>query len=614
MTIRVSPWALGALLAWAAAPLGAAEIIPDLRSPAASEARLKKDIFTLASDKMEGRGVTTKGNALAADYIAAEFKKAGLTPAGPDGSYFQPFGINGTALEKPARLVLYGPQGQQVVLKQGVHFEPMGLSSAGRLVAAPVVFAGYGITAKDPDLDEYAGLDAANKVVVVLRDTPRADNKFAVGANWRRRHGSFTEKMKNADAHKASAILFVNDRDTAADGDDLLTFGYTAPFPTPYKLPALHVRRAVAEKLLGTSLESLERDIDRDLKPRSQPIADWTVSLEVDVTRGPGAIPAKNVVGVLEGSGKLADETVVLGAHYDHVGYGGPYSLATLKKMVLHPGADDNGSGTTAILELARRLAQEPKQGDRRRLVFMTFSGEELGLFGSDYYCKHPLFPLDKTAAMINLDMVGRLAKDPKTNKDRLTVYGTGSATTFDALLDALNKKYDFQIKKIPSGIGPSDQMTFYLKKVPVFFLFTNDHPDYHRPGDTPDKINVPGMRRVIDLTEEMAAHLASVPERPEYLLVKGPAMAGGPSGPRLGIRPDYGDAGDGVLLGGVNEGEAAAKAGLKEGDRLVEIGGKSVKSLENYMVLMRGYKKGDTLDVTILRAGVKQTVKVKLD
>ena len=603
-----------AVLTLIPAPLAAAETLAELRAPAPAEARLRKDVSYLASPDLEGRGVTTRGIDLAAEYVAAEFKKAGLKPGGPGGSYFQPFGISGSALKKPARLVLYGPRGQQVSLKQGTHFEPLGLSASGRLVSAPAVFAGYGITSGDPKIDEYDGLDVAGKVVIVLRDTFRADNPHAVSANWRRRYGSMQEKVKNAEGRKAAAVLFVNDRDTAAAGDDLLPFGFHAPFPIATKLPILHVRRGVVEQMLGTNLEPLERDIDRAVAPRSAAVNGWTVSLEVDAERGPDAIPAKNVVGVLGGAGKLAVETVVVGAHYDHVGYGGSYSLSNLKRPVIHHGADDNASGTTAILEVARRLAAGPP-ADRRRLVFLAFSGEEINLLGSAYYCKKPLFPLESTAAMVNLDMVGRLDKDKMTGKDRLTVYGTGTAKTFDALVEELNKKYDFQLKKVPSGVGPSDQMSFYLKKIPVFFLFTNDHADYHRPSDTADKINVPGLRRVVDLTEEMVAHLATVPERPEYVAVKSASPgAGGPSGPRLGIRPDYGDDGEGVLLSGVTDGEPAAKGGLKEGDRIVEIGGKPVKSLEGYMALMRGYKRGDSLDVVAVRAGQKQTFKVKLD
>jgi hypothetical protein len=263
-------------------------------------------------------------------------------------------------------------------------------------------------------------------------------------------------------------------------------------------------------------------------------------------------------------------------------------------------------------MEVARRFGATPKR-EGRRLLFMAFSGEESGLLGSEAYCKDPIFPLDTTAAMINLDMVGRLAKDKASGKDRLTVYGTGTAKTFDSLIDALNKKYDFQIKKVATGLGPSDQMTFYEKKIPVFFLFTNDHADYHRPSDTSDKINVPGMRRVVDLTEDLTAHLATA-ARPEYLKVAGPSMSPGMSGPRLGIKPDYGDDQEGVLLSGVADGEAAARAGLKAGDRIVEIAGQPVKSLEGYMAIMHGQKPGSTIDVTVLRDKDKKVFQVKLD
>jgi Peptidase family M28/PDZ domain len=278
--------------------------------------------------------------------------------------------------------------------------------------------------------------------------------------------------------------------------------------------------------------------------------------------------------------------------------------------MAIHHGADDNGSGTTSILELARRFAAIPRR-EGRRLVFMTFSAEESGLYGSEAYCKDPIFPLENTAAMINLDMVGRLVKDKDTGKDRLTVYGTGTAKTFDALIESLNKHYEFQLKKVPTGIGPSDQMTFYEKKIPVFFFFTNDHPDYHRPSDTSDKINVPGMRRIVDLTEDLTGQLA-VASRPEYVEVAGPKMTGG--GPRLGIKPDYGDDKEGVLLNGVADGDPAARAGLKAGDRIVEIAGLPVKSLEGYMALMAGQKPGSTIDVGVLRGSEKKLLKGKLD
>src|SRR5581483_9038272 len=208
-------------------------------------------------------------------------------------------------------------------------------------------------------------------------------------------------------------------------------------------------------------------------------------------------IPVKNVVGVLDGAGPLANETVVIGAHYDHLGYGGrgTGSLSTGPKAI-HHGADDNGSGTTVLMELARRFgAEKGRQG--RRLVFVAFSGEEMGLLGSRFYVDNPPIPLATTVAMVNMDMVGRLADDPATGRGKLEVGGTGTAKEFDGLIDALNAKYGFAVKKNKSGVGPSDHTSFYQKGVPVFFLFTGLHRQYHKPTDTVDLINFPGMKRI---------------------------------------------------------------------------------------------------------------------
>lgn len=618
MTARRGVFCIG-IAALLALPALGAEKVNEARAKTVED-RMRHDITFLASSECEGRGPLTKGIDRAADYIAAEFKKAGLKPAGKDGSYFQPFAINGAALEYMAPLVLRGPQGQVIELKAGEHFYPLGLASTGKAEAAPLVFAGYGITsAKDPDYDDYANIDAAGKIVIVLRDTPRALSPESIGGNWRRRYGSFTEKFQNAEKHRAAGILFVNDWDTAQTGDDLLAFNYMATSSTGAKLPAFHLSRAVADRLLesslGVGLRQLEQDIDRELKPRSAPLTGWTGDFDLKVKRGAGTIPLKNVVGVLEGKGKLANETIVIGAHYDHVGYGGANSLARSKKMAIHHGADDNGSGTTTLIELARRFGAIPNR-EGRRLVFMAFSGEELGLLGSAHYCKEPIFPLGDTAAMVNLDMVGRLRPDAGNGKDKLIVYGTGTAKTFDALIESLNKKHDFKLQKVAGGMGPSDHASFYVKKVPVFFFFTGDHPQYHRPTDTADTINVAGMRKVADLVDELTAHLATVPEKPEYVAVKSGSGSnpGGPAGPRLGIMPDYSDDKEGVLLGGVAEGLPAAKAGLKAGDRLMKINDKDVKNLQNYMVLMAATKRGDTIEVSIVREGKTMPVKVKLE
>jgi hypothetical protein len=580
---------------------------------------MRRDIDFLASDACEGRGVTTKGINLAADYIANEFKKAGLKPAGKDGSYFQPFTMNsGARLRPPNSFALHGPLGQSVEARRGWDFQVLGLASAGR-VTAPVVFVGYGATAKDIDYDDYKGQNVAGKLVLVLRQVPRATNpSLPFDGRSSGYHAALATKLKNAEDHQAAGVLFVSDRDKAGETDRLMDF-YDTAFAAGSKLPAIHVKRELADRMLqaslGVGLRDLEADIDRDLKPRSAPLAGWTATVETTVNREATAV--KNVVGVLEGSGPLAKETVVVGAHYDHLGYGMFFSLSQDQKgKAIHHGADDNGSGTTTLIELARRFGQQANPRTGRRLVFIAFSGEESGLLGSAYYCQHPLFPLASTAAMVNMDMVGRLRPDKETQKEKLIVYGTGSAKTFDKLIDAANEKFGFRIQKVPTGMGPSDQMSFYLKNIPVYFFFTDLHPDYHRPSDTADKINIPGMAKIADLVQLVTEQLQSMPERPQFVKVPGPAPSLSPrtQGPRLGIQPSYGDDKEGVLLGGVSAGTPAAKAGLKEGDRIVEMAGKPVKNLESYMAIMAGQRKGDVLALAILREGKRVVLKVTLE
>ncbi|HLN28371.1 MAG TPA: M28 family peptidase [Gemmataceae bacterium] len=584
-----------------------------------AETRMRKDIAFLASDQCEGRGVDTQGINLAADYIVTQFKKAGLKPGGKENSYFQPFEINGfPVLEGRPRLLLHGPLGQEVELTPEADFRVMGLSGSGQ-ISAPVVFAGHGVTSKDKDLiyDDYKGLDVTGKVVILLRKTPRpGDTAHPFGGPLGGYYGELTTKIANARDHHAAAVLCVNDRDTASRSDPLMEFNYTA-YLSSTTIPAVHLHRALIDDAtrssLNETLADLERDIDRELKPHSVPLTGWGASMDIHLSRP--MIAAKNIVGILEGAGPLANETVVLGAHYDHLGYGGFGSLAkNPNEKAIHHGADDNGSGTTVLLELARRFG---RQTDRkgRRLVFIAFSGEERGLLGSEYYCKHPLVPLSDTVAMINMDMVGRLRPDKETKKDKLIVYGTGSAKTFDSLIESLNAPYQFKLQKVASGMGPSDQQSFYTKKIPVYFFFTGDHPDYHRPSDTADKIDTAGMAKIADFVTELTDHLEAAPDRPEFVQV--PVPAGGTSrmrGPRLGIRPTYGDDKEGVLLSGVTENTPAAKAGLREGDRIMEMAGKQVRSLEGYMALMAGFKPGDLLELGIVRDGKKVTVKVMLE
>ncbi len=469
--------------------------------------RMRKDIFFLASPECEGRGVDTKGIEKAADYIVDAFKQAGLKPAMKGDSYFQPFTITASVkLGMPTSLTLAGPADVTKELKLGTDFNPMGFSPTAKANGG-LVFVGYGVTAPNLKYDDYAGMDVEGKVVVMLRRIPRygqtGDKRFdtTVQISDESTHAAFVTKIENAAAHKAAGIIIVNDTTAAGPKDAIPQFANHAVGTTPATIPVLFLKREVLDSLIAggpiKTVADIETLIDKDLKPRSFEIKGWKADAEVTVNRT--EYKCKNIVGVLEGAGPLADETIVIGAHYDHVGYGNFGSLGGPGAAgKIHYGADDNASGTTGLIELARRYgAMKNREG--RRIVFIAFSAEERGLFGSIHYCKEPIFPLEKTAAMINMDMIGRtkpVAADWLgiwDKKDRLVVYGTGTGDGFDKLVDTATGKVEFKVSKLATGTGPSDHDSFYRKKVPVLFLYTGTHGEYHRPTDVPETISVPG-------------------------------------------------------------------------------------------------------------------------
>ena len=606
--------------------LSSAASAADKETDAALE-RMKKDIFFLAGDECAGRGTGQPGNEVAGKYIAEAFEKAGLKPAGTKG-YFQPFTIPGaTKLGAPVKLRLAGPEAQAIEVKLLAEFTPVGNTGAGKL-SGELVFVGYGITAEKLKYDDYAGLDVKGKVVVMLRRTPRAESKEKpFDADENSPFPGLATKVENAEKRGVAGIIFVNDRTYGKGADDLLDFRRGA-FGNAAKIPVLMMKRSGLEHMLASQdkkLTDLEEAIDKDNAPRSLALTGWSATGEVTITKQ--ETNARNVVGVLEGSGPLAEETVVVGAHYDHLGTGqqqGSLGGAAARGKV-HFGADDNGSGTTGLMELARRYgAMKDRVG--RRIVFIAFSGEELGLLGSVHYCKEPTFPLDKTAFMLNMDMIGRSIEvdDGGKMKDRLVVYGHGTGEGFEKYIDDTNKKYDFKLFKIPGGLGPSDHDSFYRKKIPVMFFFTGTHKDYHRPTDTPDKINVRAMKKVTDMAETVMTHFATEPERPKYLVARGgwedpteerrgtPApSASRAKMPKLGIMPgNYEEEDKGVLVEEVSPGGAAEKAGLKAGDLIIDIGGKPVKNINGYMTILAGQKAGVEIEVTVMRKKEKVTVK----
>jgi hypothetical protein len=571
--------------------------------------RMKKDLYFLASEECEGRGLKTEGINKAAAYIASEFKAAGLKPAFSDG-YFQPFMVKETFLEAgPHKVALTGPDGKAIEPAFMKQFTVSGLSGKGT-VGGALVFAGFGITSEK--YDDYKGLDVKNRVVIVLRQAPRmrakTDKLFT--DEEAAKHSPLTEKIKLAAKNGAAAVIFVNDADMAGKDDPLMPFEYASEDGKIGQIPVVHVRREVIDQVLAASsksLKTIEGEIDKELKPRSFVVEGWSAKLQTAI--GIREIPCKNVVGYLDGAGPLASETVIIGAHYDHLGRG-ERGAKSPGNTAIHFGADDNASGTTGLLELARRYAgRTDRQG--RRIVFIAFSGEERGLLGSLYYCNKPAFPLKDTVAMLNMDMIGRVRPDDKTKKDRITIGGIASAKNFEKILDDANHRSGFQIDKVKSGTGPSDHTSFYLAKVPVYFFYTGDHPEYHTPKDKPDTINFAGLAKVADLVDELATKIASSKERPEYVPGMGGQASKGPMGPKLGLMPRYDDAETrGMGVEGVMPGGAAEAAGLKKGDFITAISGKPVKNVQDYMKVMAGLKRGEEIEITVDRDG--KTLKVK--
>lgn len=618
-----STWALLGLLAlttptwtWGDRAPSAAPAVLNESASAEVERRIGADVRVLASDQLEGRGLTTKGIEQAADYIRQQFRDAGLKSGMNDGSYFQPFDVNldSKVNSTKSRLVLRSPTGETITLAIDKDFRPLAFGGPGSF-NGPIVFAGYGISAPEHHYDDYASLDVTGKVVLIIRREPQQGNEKSVfDGKENSKHAPFAAKIDHAWTRKAAGLLIVNDVFTASKpADDVLV-------PAAYGdagavgLPFAQITQPIADKLLAStplkSLREVELAIDADLKPRSLPLTGWTAEGTMAFERS--VAHAKNVVGVIEGKGAHANETIVIGAHYDHLGFGERGTLAGKSKEI-HNGADDNASGTAALIELARQFGRRGSAPDRR-LVFIAFSGEERGLLGSRHYVKKdPLFPLKDTVAMINFDMVGRL------KENRLIVYGVKTATAFEPLIDRLNQKHRFQLKKTGTGSGPSDHASFNAVEIPTFHFFTGQHGDYHRPSDDSDKINVAGLRQVVAFSGEVIDAIASAPDRPAFVKTPNDDPHAGMDLPKtsnmayLGTRPDYGEEVDGVLLDDVNEGSPAAKGGLKKGDIIVEMGGAPIKGVRALSMFLYKHKPGETVNVVVLRGKEKVTLPVVL-
>ncbi len=373
-------------------------------------------------------------------------------------------------------------------------------------------------------------------------------------------------------------------------------------------IPVVSLARDTFEALMARTskrnLQTIEDQIDRFYQPQSFAISETTIDIGVDLQASNAT--TSNVVAELPGRGALADETLIVGAHYDHVGMGGYASLAP-GTIAIHNGADDNASGTSAMIAIASMLVERLKEfPSHRRVVFIGFTGEERGLVGSKYYARHPRFPLSSTVAMINLDMVGRL------RDNELTIYGTKSGEGLESVIDEVNQRYQFNLLKIPSGYGPSDHQSFCEVGVPVLFFFTGLHNDYHRPTDDSDKIDYGGLTRITDMVCDVASQLSTTDERPKYAETEKRVQIRRQLTAYLGVT--LSDQGDHVSIVSVVRGGAAERAGLKPGDRLNRLEKRSIRTATDVRDLLRERSAGETINIQIFRSGQALDLPVRLD
>ncbi len=593
------------LFAQEAATLSASNIAIDAESAAVK--RIGDDIRYLASDELEGRGPQTKGLELAAKRIEEVFAEAGLIGGGDDGTYRKPFEIpvDTKVIEKDTKLVFKTQRGI-IELKAGEDFQPLAAGGSGN-ANAEVVFVGYGINAPRLKYSDYEGIDVEGKIVVVIRREPQQGDDTSVFDGKRTsQHAFIRTKLDAAKKAKAAAIVMVNDPHSTHEKPDELSHpagfgsrGAGIPFfhMTKQRLNELLEKHPVkaGDKELKTVKEIADQ-IDSDLQPLSQPL---DITAEVGSKFDEIRAGVSNVIGILEGEGPLADETIVVGAHYDHLGMG-PFGSRRPNQRAVHNGADDNATGTAAVMELARRLSATKL---KRRVVFIGFTAEERGILGSNHYLANPAIPLDKTVAMINFDMIGMYGKQG------LTLGGANTAKEFPELLARATEGAEFKLKQSQS-VGGSDHAGFYRKDIPIMFFHTGLTDLYHTPDDDFETIDVAGTATTIDLAERVIREIVELSERPTFVKVAPRRRQGVVY---LGVMLDFDNAVAGAGIQDVAPNSPASKAGMKAGDVIIKIEDKDVARVQDLPAILRQRKPGDEVNVIIKRGDMDVTLKVML-
>jgi len=597
----------------------------------ATEKNLRTHVEYLASDKLEGRRTGETGATFAAGYVAnmfSNFKLKAVASPMSNGkaktNYMQTFPfVTGVEMAKEGNsfnLEVSKTDGQKLTFNNE-DYKPIGFSPNAAIGNTEVVFVGYGIASGELKYDDYKNRNINGRIVLAFDGTPDSGNPHSSFARFNAHAKALVAKEKGA-----IGLLLIS-REAKLEDDKLAQLKYDQTTGEA-ALPTLIVSRKTGAEMLGADeagLKSEEQNlvamtkgatggIGSDAPINVKAVASFKINLIKRQTE------AYNVVGILEGNDPtLKDEAIVIGAHYDHLGRGGQGSLA-VNSAEIHHGADDNASGVSALIELAQQFSAERK--NKRTIIFIAFGGEEEGLLGSQFYVKNPAFPIDKTVAMINMDMIGRL-KDEK-----LTVGGIGTASEWKNLVEAKNpreiKEANFggnvgmsitptlKLQLNEDGFGPSDHSSFYGKQIPILFFFTGTHENYHKPSDTAEKINYEGLLKITNYVSEIVKAIDQNPKRPTYAVAKSSGMARGGFNVSLGTVPNYADgAGNGLLLEGVRDDSPAAKAGLKAGDKIVKLAGRDIRNVSDYTFDLGEMKANVEYEVEIVRGAERLTMKI---
>ena len=564
---------------------------------------LKQHVYFLASDSLKGRKPGTPEAKVAADYIRDQFVANGLQLLGDNG--FQYFDV--TVSVEPGSANVFSV-GKTTGIFDST-FQLMPFTSNGTL-DAEVVFAGFGldITQDSIQWNDYEGIDVTGKWVMVLRGDPEPDKEESVFANF----GSDRDKALAAKDHHAAGILFVNGPQYGS-GDQLMpqTFNRVT---AGAGIMAINISQSLANQLLIETNLTISR-IEDSIRSIMQPIS-FQLKMKAKATTDLQRVEVTtcNVVAMIPGSDPLLkDEYVVIGGHYDHLGFGGDGSGSRMPDTIaIHNGADDNASGVAAVLELAQWMSSQKEQL-KRSVIFMAFGGEEMGLLGSQFFASNPLVGIKQVKMMLNFDMIGRLDAE----KPSLMIGGTGTAVETEAFLKTREEGNAMGFTHSPEGYGASDHASFYGAGVPVLFFFTGAHQDYHTPFDDADRINYKGELAILDFAAPLIFELVNRTDALVYQETAAPKQEGRNSRTlkvKLGIMPDFTNTeNNGLGVGGVTAGGPASAAGMKKGDRITSLDGMEVTNIYDYMARLKKLKPGQRITVDIVRDGQKQVLIVAL-